>query len=61
MPWALTRVLGRVSTSGGPWWTLLRGTFGSTRCRRRCGLWRDGGLGAVSYTHLRAHETSAHL
>eukprot|EP00969_Alexandrium_andersonii_P114123 5045545-Alexandrium_andersonii.AAC.1 len=43
-------------SGGGPWGRRFFNSF----CSRRS----TGGLGAprpVSYTHLRAHETSAHL
>eukprot|EP00969_Alexandrium_andersonii_P264080 11672014-Alexandrium_andersonii.AAC.1 len=56
------------SSRKGHYWDCTRGYLGCPRregWKQLCRQWRPGVLlrqsQSVSYTHLRAHETSAHL
>src|SRR5660397_252533 len=54
----MASTLGLTTEAAGPW---NRGSGGCLNCRAISVARRDSLLPAVSYTHLRAHETKANL
>eukprot|EP00969_Alexandrium_andersonii_P069964 3088231-Alexandrium_andersonii.AAC.1 len=63
--WSILPVSPRLSGSGGGWLgSTLKADHGASPTSPRCtrfGAASSRSLRTVSYTHLRAHETSAHL